>query len=197
MRASHINYAKIKLERYIARIWKGDLKKAPFEQAGTVLLNLVFAYVRKENNIHLRWNNAEANYLALLTIAELKKRKGKDLVLIGIYDALMELAGQNKKVVDQLLLTAEIRLNELHEVQTTRGNIPKKPSPFAKIIGDIVLSNNGINTTDLIDELAKDKYSKVVRSVDSEAKKVYLENGKEKSFSAIDTSLRRAKNKYK
>ena len=50
------NYAKIKLDRYLASSENIKLSEKSFFDYGNQLLKLLFALQRKENGLHLRWN---------------------------------------------------------------------------------------------------------------------------------------------
>jgi len=130
MRANHVNYAKIKLERYLGEIHSGNLNHASFETCGYKLLSLLFAYKRQQNNLHLRWQRAESNQLALITTQELKDKKKSDPFLNGIYDALLLMADGNEAMVQKLLETAEIRTNEISSCQEEKAKTLRELNPL-------------------------------------------------------------------
>jgi len=110
------NYAAKALTHYLARIRRKNEVSESFQKSADKLLNLLFAYKRRQYKLHLRWNKVESHQLALFTLQELASKRGTDPVLNGIYEALLILADSNERVVQQLLNTAEGRIEEILEV---------------------------------------------------------------------------------
>jgi hypothetical protein len=156
MRTNHANYTKIKLERYLEKIPSGNLNQTSFETYGYKLLSLLFAYKRHQNNLHLRWQRAKSNQLALITIQELKDKKKSDLFLNGIYDALLLMADGNDAMVQKLLETAAIRTNEISSSQSKKAGTIRRLNPLLQRAVVHLKRNVGITPAEIIDRLKDD-----------------------------------------
>ena len=106
------NYQKLKLERYLRRNIPSPKTESSTHEFNDELLRLVFAYVRKQHNLHLRRDRNASIRLAYLTVEELFKKKKKDPTLNKVYDRLVEKNNlQDKKLRDLLLEAADRILN--------------------------------------------------------------------------------------
>ena len=136
------NYQKEALERYLRSKPVGKLIGDDFYKSGFELLSLLFAYVRKQNGIHLGRDRSNANYLAFLTVQELKDKKKTDPILIQIYDVILEHAGNDKTLVDRLLDLAETRIDEISRSQTKKASSLRTLNPVYQLIVGYLKINN-------------------------------------------------------
>lgn len=156
MNTSKNNYTKIRLDRYVEKIRNGQLNSLPLEDVGYEVLRLLFAYRRHEHGLHLRWHQAESNYLALLTVQELKDAKKRDPILNGIYEAILLKADGNEAQVQKLLETAETRINEISSSQSARASTPRKLNPLLQRAEIHRKRNKGITPGEIIERLKDD-----------------------------------------
>lgn len=156
MRSERRNYQKEALERYLRLKPVGEFNRENFYKSGFELLSLLFAYVRKQNGVHLRWNRSEANRLALMTIGQLKAKKKTNPVLNQIYDAILKHANQNKPLAEDLLNIAETKIDELSSSQRKKA-LTKRINLLDELIESYVRRNEFISTEDVISRLHTDK----------------------------------------
>ena len=135
------NYAKIKLNRYLARVQNIRLNEKSFFEYGNHLLSLLFALKRKENGLHLRWNPRESNQLALITLKEVTKAIKTKKYLNPAIHAVSEgirIAAENKDdLMEKLLLgAAEDIINGKSNEQSKIAKGPRKRSehPFKDVV---------------------------------------------------------------
>jgi len=174
MRSERRNYQKEALERYLRLKPVGEFNRENFYKSGFELLSLLFAYVRKQNGVHLRWNRSEANRLALVTVGQLKAKKKTDPILNQVYDMIMELAGNNKALVDQLLNLAEIRIDEISRSQSKKARTLRMLNPAYKLILGYLKINNELTASEIISKLEDEKGMGVITDYDEE--RIYYSN---------------------
>jgi hypothetical protein len=184
------------LERYSASIKSGRANKKKFELVAEKLILLTLFAERSKEKLHRRWQAELAIRLECEILHAAMVINKNDPLANGIRDILKHHSGYTPALLDKKLKELlQIRNNEISEIQSARGKVPKKPSPFKEILNGLADEMPEITLRELIKELKKDSYCRVIRDVDEDAQKVYLENGEEKSFRAVQTTLNRIKNK--
>ena len=176
MNSKNSDYAKNRLDRYIFRVERGRFNGVPYEQTVDELLNRLFAYVRKENNLHLRWNKAESDFFSLITLDELENSKGSDQLLNKISEVITILAGNDQvaaqKTLDKakakLLEAGEFRINEVSSAQRERAKTSRAPNPLYQRVIDILAINDDLSTPEILDVLRREKSFGVVEDYDEE-----------------------------
>lgn len=106
MKNIKLNYPLLELERYLRKLPK-SVDEAQARHVGEELLSLMFAYVRRKEGLHLRWNRKECTALLFFTVEELYQRKGKDPTLNKAYDAIEHLDPADTKSKEAILDLAE------------------------------------------------------------------------------------------
>lgn len=185
------------LERYISSIKAGRLKNKNFGAVSQKLIELTLADARSRERLHKRWHaeiaiGFECQILAAMVINR------NDPIAKELREILKNHPGYDENTLQKKLEhVLQLRNNELSEIQSARGNIPKTPSPFKKLLNNIVQKTPEINFKELLEELNQDCHSHIIRDVDEDANKIYLENGEKKSFKAVQTTLNRIKKQKK
>jgi hypothetical protein len=160
------------------------IKKEPpdsFQKSAYKLLNLLFAYKRRQYKLHLRWNKVESHQLALFTLQELASKRGTDPVLNGIYETLLILADSNERAVQQLLKTAEDRIDEISTSQRAKATTERELNPVLKRAKHYHEKYTGLSPHEIIDRLKNDAGAYNINSFDEELGKFfYDEIGKKK-----------------
>ena len=152
MNQQDIHRKKFSIESFLKKMEGEVLSESEFKVFGFELLSGLFRHLRSQKGIHLRWRREEANYLALITIQELKQKKKNDKILNKIYDLLMSRAGQNKTLVDELLDLAETRLDEIHAIQSTNASTPRI-NLLDQLIQGYVNRNREVTASEVVEKL--------------------------------------------
>jgi len=173
MNTSRINYAKIRLDHYVEKIRNGRLSSSTFEDVGYEVLRLLFAYKRHEHGLHLRWQRAESNHLALLTVQELKDSKKRDPILNGIYEAILLKADGNEAQVQKLLETAGLRINEISSSQRAKAVGPRQPNPVLDRVAQHIKRNPDYEPREIIELLMNDIGNYGITDYDEELQNFY------------------------
>jgi hypothetical protein len=188
------NYAKIKLDRYLARSENIKLSEKSFFDYGNQLLKLLFALQRKENGLHLRWNPYESEQLALLTLNEVNKAiKTKKHLNPAIHAVAkgIRIAAKNKdEVMEKLLLgAAEDIINGKSNEQRRIAQRPRKRKehPFKEIVRRATRQYHSHNHNTIRDKaIIEGKNTKLIYQVEDEQKKiVFNDNHKDITFTTI------------
>lgn len=104
------NYQKLQLDRYLRRSIPRHRNESSIRDNNDELLRLVFAYTRKQNNLHLRRDRNASIELAFLTVEELFKKKKKDPTLNKVYDRLVAENNLPDEKLRELLLESADRI---------------------------------------------------------------------------------------
>lgn len=168
------SHAKNNLDRFLAKVFEGRLARTSFEKSGFKLLNLLFAYKRKEHGLHLRWQKQESNYLAFISIQDLAAKRKKDPLLDGIYKALLLLGDNNEEAVKQLLKTAEERIDEISSSQRAKATGPRTPNPVIQRAMQHIKRNPNYEPWEIIEFLINDVGSHNITAYDEELKTFYF-----------------------
>jgi hypothetical protein len=100
------NYPLLELERYLKKL-PNSVNMDAGRRIGEELLRLMFAYARRKEGLHLRWNRSECRALLFLTVDELYQKKGKDPALNKAYKAIQKLDPVDTLTKEALLDMAE------------------------------------------------------------------------------------------
>ncbi len=142
------NYQKLELERYLRRAIPSDRNELFSRQYNEDLLRLVFAFVRKQHNLHLRRHRNASIELAFLTVEELFDRKKKDPTLNKIYDRLVAVNNlPDKKLKELLLETADRILNgtAARNRVISRGPRQRKKHPLKVMLEELMVIHSKQN----------------------------------------------------
>jgi hypothetical protein len=110
MKIERPNYQKLELERYLRRGIASHRNESSLRKNNEELLRLLFAYARKQNNLHLRRNRIASINLAFLTVEELFKKKKKDPTLNKVYDRLVAENNLPDEELKEILLESADRI---------------------------------------------------------------------------------------
>lgn len=168
------NHASQALNNHIKRIENG-YRQGSFQESAYKLLNLLFAYKRSQYKLHLRWNREASNQLALITIQELAAQKKTDPVLNGIYKALLKLADDNKDAVQELLGTAEVRIDEISTSQRAKATAERELNPVLKRAKHYHEKYPDLSPQEIINRLKNDAGSHNINSFDDELEKFFYD----------------------
>jgi hypothetical protein len=135
------NYQKLELDRYLRRSIPRHRNESSIRDNNDELLRLVFAYTRKQNNLHLRRDRNASIELAFLTVEELFKKKKKDPTLNKVYDRLV--ADNNlpdEKLRELLLESADRILNgtSARNRVISRGPRKRKKHPLKLLLEELM-----------------------------------------------------------
>jgi hypothetical protein len=135
------NYQKLELERYLRRSIARHRNESSIRDNNDELLRLVFAYTRKQNNLHLRRDRNASIELAFLTVEELFKKKKKDPTLNKVYDRLVaENNLPDEKLRELLLESADRILNgtSARNRVISRGPRKRKKHPLRLLLEELM-----------------------------------------------------------
>jgi hypothetical protein len=141
MKVERPNYQKLELERYLRRSIPRHRNELSLRDNNDELLRLVFAYTRKQNNLHLRRDRNASIELAFLTVEELFKKKKKDPTLNKVYDRLVaENNLPDKKLRELLLESADRILNgtSARNRVISRGPRKRKKHPLKLLLEELM-----------------------------------------------------------
>lgn len=180
MNPSVSNHARQALANYVKRIENGN-QQGSFQESAYKLLNLLFAYKRSQYKLHLRWDKEASNQLALITVQELAAKKKTDPVLNGIHKALLKLSNDKENVIQDLLETAEHRIDEISVSQRKKATTERELNPVLKRAKHYHDKYPDLSPREIIDRLQNDEGAYHINSFDEELKKFfYDEIGKKK-----------------
>jgi len=188
------NYAKIKLDRYLARDKRIPLSGKSFFDYGNHLLALLFALQRKENGLHLRWNPRESDELALITLNEITKaiktKKHLNQAINAVAEGIRIAAKNNDEVMERLLLgAAEEIINGKSNEQSRIAKKPRKRSehPFKTIVRKITKQHEKSNHIVIRDKaIITGKNQKLIYQVEEEQQNIIFTEGvKDITFSTV------------
>ena len=135
------NYQKLELDRYLRRSIPRHRNESSIRDNNDELLRLVFAYTRKQNNLHLRRDRNASIELAFLTVEELFKKKKKDPTLNKVYDRLVaENNLPDEKLRELLLESADRILNgtSARNRVISRGPRKRKKHPLKLLLEELM-----------------------------------------------------------
>lgn len=135
------NYQKLQLDRYLRRSIPRHRNESSIRDNNDELLRLVFAYTRKQNNLHLRRDRNASIELAFLTVEELFKKKKKDPTLNKVYDRLVaENNLPDEKLRELLLESADRILNgtSARNRVISRGPRKRKKHPLKLLLEELM-----------------------------------------------------------
>jgi len=135
------NYQKLELERYLRRSIPKYRNESSIRDSNDELLRLVFAYTRKQKNLHLRRDRNASIELAFLTVEELFKKKKKDSTLNKVYDRLVaENNLPDEKLRELLLESADRILNgtSARNRVISRGPRKRKKHPLKLLLEELM-----------------------------------------------------------
>jgi hypothetical protein len=187
------NHASRALTNYIERIENGHWQGS-FQESAYKLLNLLFAYKRSQYKLHLRWNKEASNQLALITVQELAAKKKTDPVLNGIHKALVKLSADKEDVVQDLLETAEHRIDEISKSQTAKAKAERELNPVLKRAKHYHEKYPDLSPREIIDRLKNDAGTNKINSFDEELEKFFYDEIGKKKPREKDISLASVQN---
>jgi hypothetical protein len=135
------NYQKLELDRYLRRSIPRHRNESSIRDNNDELLRLVFAYTRKQTNLHLRRDRNASIELAFLTVEELFKKKKKDPTLNKVYDRLVaENNLPDEKLRELLLESADRILNgtSARNRVISRGPRKRKKHPLKLLLEELM-----------------------------------------------------------
>jgi hypothetical protein len=191
---------KLNLDRYLSHNIPSHKNEVFTRQYNEGLLRLVFAYVRKQHNLHLRRDRKASIELAFLTVEELFRKKKKDPTLNKIYDRLVENNNlPDAKLKELLLETADRILNgtAARNRVISIGPRKRKEHPLKTIMREVVEDHPQLNHQILRGKailLAKNK--NMIDKDDVEKKRVIFldENIKTITYGTIEKWAKDLKN---
>ena len=201
MKPSASNHARQALANYVKRIENG-YRQGSFQESAYKLLNLLFAYKRSQYQLHLRWDREASNQLALITVKELAAKKKTDPVLNGIHKALLKLSDDKEEVVQDLLETAELRIDEISTSQRAKAKAERELNPVLKRAKHYHEKYPDLSPREILDRLKKDAGTYNINSFDEELENFfYDEIGKKKprekdiSLASVQNHISKLRNK--
>lgn len=141
MIAEKPNYQKLKLERYLKRNIPSPRTESSTQEFNEELLRLVFAYTRKQHNLHLGRDRNASIELAYFTVEELFRKKKNDPTLNKVYDRLVEENNLPDDDLKELLLEAADRiLNGTTARNTAISRMPRnrKKHPLKVLLEELM-----------------------------------------------------------
>lgn len=174
------NYQKLNLERYLRRSISDRRTESSIRDSNDELLRLVFAYTRKQNNLHLRRDRNASIELAFFTVEELFKKKKKDPTLNKVYDRLVaENNLPDDKLRDLLLESADRILNgtSARNRVISRGPRKRKKHPLKLLLEELMDVHSNHNHVWLRNKVIAQGINKgIIRQNDTERERIVFKD---------------------
>jgi len=175
------NYQKLNLERYLRRSIPSYRNEASIRDNNEELLRLVFAYTRKQNNLHLRRDRNASIDLAFLTVEELFKKKKKDPTLNKVYDRLVaENNLPDEKLRELLLESADRILNgtSARNRVISKGTRRRKKHPLKILLEELMDVHSSQNHVWLRNKVIVQGIDKgIIYQNDTERERIVFKDG--------------------
>ena len=175
------NYQKLNLERYLRRSIPSYRNEASIRDNNEELLRLVFAYTRKQNNLHLRRDRNASIDLAFLTVEELFKKKKKDPTLNKVYDRLVaENNLPDEKLREILLESADRILNgtSARNRVISKGTRRRKKHPLKILLEELMDVHSSQNHVWLRNKVIVQGIDKgIIYQNDTERERIVFKDG--------------------
>jgi hypothetical protein len=173
-------HSKKRLDGYLTKITCSDPLEDSQQHSAYKLLSLLFAYKRSQAKLHLRWNREASNQLALITLQELAAKRRTDPVLNGVYKALLVITDNNESAVQELLKTAELRIDEISASQRAKATSPRELNAVLKRAEHYLSKSPTLEPSEIIQKLKNDVGLYGINSYDEEEEKFFYDENNKK-----------------